>query len=137
MKEVSEIHRLSNTSPQFTASDRQRPVPQPHRSPQQEPHQGHRQDKPKPPVPPCAPNPKPQNHGCARNKKNFLQNLLPGSLYNPETKKILGLLTAEDLLLVALIFLFMDDSNGDNSLLAIALVYVLLSEYIDLGEIGF
>ncbi len=62
----------------------------------------------------------------------FLKNFLPRNLYNPETKKILGILTAEDLLLVALIFLFMED--GENSMMALVLLYVLLSEYIDLGD---
>ncbi|MBE7023094.1 MAG: hypothetical protein E7412_01355 [Ruminococcaceae bacterium] len=60
---------------------------------------------------------------------------MPHGLYNPETKKILGFLTAEDLLLIALIFLFLEDNEGDNPLLVLALLYLLVSEYFDLGDL--
>lgn len=68
---------------------------------------------------------------------NFMLNMLPKNIYNPETGKILGFLSAEDLLLIALIFLFLEDSSEDNPLMVLALVYVLLSDYIDFGEFSF
>lgn len=65
-------------------------------------------------------------------QKNFLFDLLPPALYNHETKKILGLINAEDLLLIALIFMFLDSDQPDHQLLVYALLYILLSDYIDL-----
>lgn len=64
----------------------------------------------------------------------FLTRFLPTSIYNPDTKKILGILSAEDLLLVALIFLFLDSDNEDSNLMVLALAFVLLSDYIDLSQ---
>ena len=69
--------------------------------------------------------------------KNLLLNFIPKGFYNPDSKKILGFLTAEDLLLIALIFLFLESSDEDNPLLVLALIYVLLSDYIDLGDFAF
>lgn len=66
-----------------------------------------------------------------------LYDFIPKNLYNPETKKILGFLSAEDLLLVALIFLLMEDGEEDNPALIPALIYILLSDYIDLGDFLF
>ncbi len=67
----------------------------------------------------------------------ILQSLLPPTVYNPDTKKILGFLSAEDLLLVALIFLFMANDDEDNTLMVLALVFVLISDYIDLSDFSF
>jgi len=64
----------------------------------------------------------------------LLEGFLPGAVYNPENKKIFGVLSAEDLLLVALIFLFADSSDEDGNLMCLALLYVLLSDYIDLSD---
>ncbi|MBQ7959818.1 MAG: hypothetical protein IJ285_01200 [Clostridia bacterium] len=78
------------------------------------------------------------NHSHSDNSPNLtkiLHGFLPHGLYNPETKKILGFLTAEDLLLIALIFLFLEDNEGDNPLLVLALLYLLVSEYFDLGDL--
>ncbi len=64
-----------------------------------------------------------------------LTGLIPQSLYNPETGKVLGFLSAEDLLLVALILMILDggdEQEGDNVLLVYALLYILISEHIDL-----
>lgn len=63
-----------------------------------------------------------------------LTKFLPQSLYNSETGKILGFLSAEDLLLVAVILLLIDeaDEDGDNSMLIYALLYVLLSDHFNL-----
>lgn len=63
-----------------------------------------------------------------------LLGLIPKHIYNPDTKKILGFLSSEDLLLIALIFLFLESSEEDNPLMVLALVYVLLGEYIDFGD---
>lgn len=66
-----------------------------------------------------------------------LLGLIPRHIYNPQTKKILGFMSSEDLLLIALIFLFLESSDDDNPLLVLALVYVLLGEYIDFGDFAF
>lgn len=66
-----------------------------------------------------------------------LLGLIPHHIYNPDTKKILGVLSSEDLLLIALIFLFLESSEDDNPLMVLALVYVLLGEYIDFGDFAF
>lgn len=71
-----------------------------------------------------------------QHQKNIhpLMKFIPQSLYNPETGKVLGFLSTEDLFVAALILLFID--NGDeceeNSMLIYALLYILLSEHIDL-----
>ena len=67
----------------------------------------------------------------------FLKGFLPSSLYDSSSKKLFGFLAAEDLLLVALIFLLLDRDGEDNLLLIIALGYILISDYIDLPEFGF
>ncbi len=67
----------------------------------------------------------------------FISRILPPSVYNPETKKLFGVLAAEDLLLVALIFLFLDSDDEDSNLLVLALAFVLLSDYIDLSSFAF
>ena len=56
------------------------------------------------------------------------------TLFNVIQKKNLGILSAEDLLLVALIFLFLDSDNEDSNLMVLALAFVLLSDYIDLSQ---
>ena len=66
---------------------------------------------------------------------SLIHGIVPTTIYNPKTKKILGFLTAEDLLLVALIFLFSESDDDPDPLMILALVYILLSEYIDLPEI--
>ena len=67
-------------------------------------------------------------------KSTFLKGILPTSVYDPKSKKILGILSAEDLLLVALIFLFLEKDDGDNTIMVLALIYVLISDYIDLPD---
>ncbi len=66
-----------------------------------------------------------------------LLGMIPRNIYNPDSKKILGFLSSEDLLLIALIFLFLESSDDDNPLMVLALVYVLLGEYIDFGDFAF
>ena len=67
----------------------------------------------------------------------MISNFIPKNIYNSETKKILGFLDAEDLLIIALIFLFMEDKTDDNPMIVIALLYVLLSDYINLEDFIF
>ncbi len=69
------------------------------------------------------------------NISSILNSIIPSSVYNPETKKVFGILTAEDLLIVALIFLFSENSEDCDPLLIPALIYILLSDYIDLPEL--
>lgn len=75
--------------------------------------------------------------GDGHKKQGFLQGILPHGLYDPKSKKLFGVLAAEDLLLVALIFLLLEKDGEDNTLMVLALFYVLLSDYIDLPELGF
>lgn len=60
--------------------------------------------------------------------------LIQRSVYNPDTGKVLGLFSAEDLLIVALILLLIDsgDEDEDNSMLIYALIYILISDHVDL-----
>lgn len=64
----------------------------------------------------------------------LLEGFLPKTVYNSENKKIFGILSSEDLLLIALIFIFADSSDEDTNLICLALLYVLLSDYIDLSD---
>ena len=59
---------------------------------------------------------------------------IPQSVYDPKTGKILGFLSAEDLLILGLIFLLLDsgDECEDNSFLIYALIYILISGHTDL-----
>ena len=64
--------------------------------------------------------------------RNPISGLIPSALYNPESKKVLGVFEAEDLLLVALIFILLENDENDDPMLIYALLYILLSDYIDL-----
>ena len=77
-----------------------------------------------------------QSHGHKQNKresKNLVEKLLPDSVYNPKTKKIFGFIGAEDLLIIALIFLLSESDEDDSSILILVLIYLLISDYIDLS----
>lgn len=71
-----------------------------------------------------------------KSKAHPVTKFIPQSVYNPETGKIFGFLSAEDLLIIALIIILLDgggeDCKEDNSILIYALIYILLSEYIKL-----
>lgn len=62
-----------------------------------------------------------------------IHSLIPTSVYNPKTKKLFGVLSSEDLLIIALIFLFLENDEEDNSMTVLALIYILLSDYVDLS----
>ena len=70
-------------------------------------------------------------------KNSVLQSFLPSALYDPNNKKLFGFLKSEDLLLIALIFLLLEKDGDDNFLMVLALCYVLISDYIELPELGF
>ncbi len=74
----------------------------------------------------------PQKEKKTEKKENPILHLLPPAFYNAETKKVFGMFSAEDLLLVALIFLLLDSKETEDSILVYLLVYVLISDYIDL-----
>lgn len=65
-------------------------------------------------------------------RKNPIFGFVPTSVYNPETKKVLGMFSAEDLLLAGLIFLLLENEENNDPMLVYALLYILLSDYIDL-----
>lgn len=78
-----------------------------------------------------------KNSGGTKGITSLLYNLLPPSVYNHQSKKLFGFLSAEDLLLLALIFLFAESDSEDSSLLSLALMYILVSEHFDLPDLLF
>lgn len=65
-------------------------------------------------------------------KNGFLAGLIPTSVYNPETGKIFGRISPDDFFIIALILLLIDKDAEENKMLILVLLYVLLSDYIDL-----
>ncbi len=80
------------------------------------------------------PKPTPEEKETKCKKEHPLTKFIPQSVYDPKSGKVLGFLSAEDLLLVALILLMLDtdEAEGENSMLVYALIYILIAEYIDL-----
>gem|GEM_PF-3443659 len=70
----------------------------------------------------------------SKNNKNPILSFIPSSIYNPESGKILGFLSAEDLLLIAMILIFLDSEEDGDNLMVYALLYVLASEWVDLEK---
>ncbi len=62
---------------------------------------------------------------------------LPHEIYDPKTHKFFGIITAEDILLIGLMLLVLDSDCDDKIFLAVALGYILLSDYFDFGNILF
>ena len=90
--------------------------------------------RPKPPPPP----PKREQESQKQKPSNPIFSFLPSGVYNPETKKVLGFLKAEDILLIALILLLLENDDNSEPMLVYALLFVLVSDYIDLsGLTGF
>ncbi len=117
-----------------------------HTTPMHKPQQSPQSNKPLPHpketanIKPAGTNPvkaSPKQKSKDKTPYGPLLGLIPRHIYNPDTKKILGVLSSEDLLLIALIFLFLESSDDDNPLMVLALVYVLLGEYIDFGDFAF
>lgn len=92
---------------------------------------------PAPPPPPLPKKPPKAEHAKEGGKglQGLLERFLPLGIYNPETKKLFGILSAEDLLLVALIFLISDSEDEESKILILALLYLLISDRIDLSDI--
>lgn len=96
--------------------------------------QNNRTARPAPPPPPQPINeqkkppksvinePTPNPSGLIKSIMNFI----PPGVYNRETKKLFGFITAEDLLLAALILMLADSDDNEDTALLIALVYILL-----------
>ena len=91
-------------------------------------HEQPRHEQPRHNAPPVHIEPEPPK---PKKKGNPLLSFIPETIYNPETKKIFGVLSADDLLILALIILFLDsDEEGDN-LMVLALAFILVSEWFD------
>ena len=76
-----------------------------------------------------------QNGGSAgRKRESRLLDFIPRGLYNFETGKVFGIISPEDLLIAALIIVLIDeaDESRENQMLIYALLYILISEYVDL-----
>lgn len=127
---MSEIYRRYEAMPQ------QQKKPSPQHAPMNKLSEPNSSEKPCQNPQPIPPPPK-NNRPKSAKTTDFLRSFIPKNIYNPETKKILGFLEAEDLLIIALIFLFMENSDEDNSLMIPLLIYVLVSEHIDLGDFLF
>lgn len=78
-------------------------------------------------------NPPPKNEKKFKNPLKFL----PEEVYNPKTHKFFGKISGEDILLIGLILMVLDSGCDDDLILALALFYILLSDYFDFGNILF
>lgn len=96
--------------------------------------QNNRTARPAPPPPPQPINeqknpPKSVIHEPTPNPSGLIKsimNFIPPGVYNRETKELFGFITAEDLLLAALILMLADSDDNEDTALLIALVYILL-----------
>ena len=70
-----------------------------------------------------------------KNEKKNPLSFLPKTIYNTETHKFFGFLSGEDILIIGLILMVLDNSCGDDLFLILALLYILLSDWIDFGNI--
>ncbi|MBR2916716.1 MAG: hypothetical protein IKC07_03860 [Clostridia bacterium] len=86
--------------------------------------------------PPKKPSCPPPENKC-KDKEGFKNPLkfLPKEIYNPHTHKFFGKLSGEDILIIGLILMVLDSDCGEDLFLVIALLYVLLSDWIDFGNI--
>ena len=98
--------------------------------------QNNRPTNPAPKKPPTPEKKEPTNNKPESKKAettgNIFSKLIPSSLYNAQTGKVFGVLSTDDLFLISLILLLLDNDDEDNSMLIVALIYILLSEHIDL-----
>jgi hypothetical protein len=72
------------------------------------------------------------HHEPPKDNKNPIFSFIPTSIYDPDTRKILGFLSAEDLLIIAMILMFLDSEEEGDNLMVYALLYVLASDWIDM-----
>lgn len=75
-----------------------------------------------------------KDHKKGEGVKNPLK-FLPKEIYNPKTHKFFGKLSGEDILIIGLILMILDSGCDEDLLLALALLYILLSDWIDFGNI--
>ena len=91
---------------------------------------------PKTPIPPPCPH---IERDCKehKNKEGFKNPLkfLPKEVYNPDTHKFFGKLSGEDILIIGLILMVLDSDCNEDLFLILALLYILLSDWIDFGHI--
>ena len=95
---------------------------------------------PKTPNPPPKAPPCPQIEGSGKehkNKEGFKNPLkfLPKEIYNSDTHKFFGRLSGEDILIIGLILMVLDSDCNEDLFLVLALLYILLSDWIDFGHI--
>ncbi len=102
---------------------RQNPPPPPKRE----------ENRQKPPPPPKREEnrQKPPPAGEFKNPLHFL----PREVYNPESRKFFGKISAEDILLMGLILLILDRDCTEDFALVLALLYILFSDFLDFGNI--
>ncbi len=87
-----------------------------------------------PPHPPkFCPHPE-REHKKDKGRKNPLS-YLPKEIYNCETHKFFGFLSGEDILIIGLILMVLDRGCDEDLFLILALLYILLSDWIDFGNI--
>lgn len=113
-----------------------KPMPQPMPKPQPPPRPAEAQQKPmqerQRPRPQSKPQPILPKQEEKKPATHPILGWIPSSVYNPSTKKVLGMFTAEDLLLAGLIFLLLENEDNQDPMLVYALLYILISDYIDL-----
>ncbi len=84
-------------------------------------------------APPPKPPPKPPKQKACPPKppaeESSVFRLIPKSLYDPATQKILGIFRAEELLIAALILILLQDKKKENTPVVYALAYILLSDF--------
>ena len=133
--------RYNNSSPQ--SKGQYQPPKQGHTPPRTGQNQANRQRQ----------NHSSENHGNPQGQSNYqkesppkrdkepkLKNplkFLPEEIYNPNTHKFFGRISGEDILLIGLILMVLDSGCDDDLILALALFYILLSDYLDFGNILF
>ena len=89
-----------------------------------------RAQTPPPPRAVTPPLPPPKAKIPEKKSQNPILGWIPSALYNPETKKVLGMFSPEDLLLVGLIFLLLENDEKQDDMLIYALLYILISDYL-------
>lgn len=119
--------------------------PPPLPRPPQSPPLSHRPNMPPPPSPkppypqPPPPPPPPRPHkkdDCEKDCGGFsFLKFLPPGIYDPKTHKFFGILSGEDILIIGVILIVMERNDKNDMFLILALFYVLLSDYIDFGNI--
>ncbi len=106
-------------------------APTPASRPNFQPEQGPKPPPKSNPLTQKTPEKTPEKKQSPKSRKNPILGMIPPALYNPETKKVLGVLSAEDLLLAGLIFLLLENEELEDPMILYALLYILISDYIE------